>query len=163
VVHLLGGAVRPHHQAGDSKLGHRSYGYRVYRNLVAGQRNNNGGLGVGKNQGKQVQFAALVDSLATKKDGSIKVVIETQELHGQSVAELLEYRQKPVYVTLTESAVDEVEVPDEPVEKGRKTQGQRLRAVLYLVWESKGRPGDPEDYYRRTMEKLIEQYKEKLD
>lgn len=120
-------------------------------------------MGVGKNTGKQVQFAALVDSLATKKDGSIKVVIETQELAPQSVGELLEYRQKVVYVTLTETAVDEVEVPDEPVERGRKTQGQRLRAVLYLLWEAKGKPGDPEDYYRRTMEKLIEQYKEKLD
>lgn len=113
--------------------------------------------------GRQVQFGAVVDSLATKKDGSIKVVIETQELHGNDIAELLEYRLKPVYVTLTESAVDEVEVPDEPVEKGRKTQAQRLRGVIYRVWESKGSKEDPEDFYRRTMEKLIEMYKEKLD
>ena len=114
-------------------------------------------------QARAVQFGALVDSLSTKKDGSIKVVIETQELGGEAVAELLKFRQQLAYVTLTESAVDEVSVPDEPVEKGRKTQGQRLRAVIYRLWESSGSKEDPEDYYRRTMEKLIEMYKEKLD
>lgn len=118
---------------------------------------------MGKNTGRQVQFPALVDSLATKKDGSIKVVIETQELSGESVAELLKYRQQVAYVTLTESAVDEVTVPDEPIEKGRKSQAMRLRGVIYRIWEQSGSKEDSEDFYRRTMEKLIEMYKEKLE
>lgn len=113
--------------------------------------------------GKQVQFGALVDSLSTKKDGSIKVIIETQELSGDAVAELLNYRQQLAYVTLTESPVDEVTVPDEPIEKGRKSQATRMRAVIYRLWEQRGKPGDSEDFYRRQMEHFIEVIKEKLE
>ena len=112
---------------------------------------------------KQIQFPALVDSLSTKKDGSIKIVLETQELQGAEVGELLEYRQKIVYVTLTETAVDSVNVPDEIVETGRKPQSLRLRNVLYRLWEQQGSKGNSEDFYNRSMERLIDLYKEKLD
>lgn len=48
-----------------------------------------------------------------------------------------------------------------------KTPSQRLRAVIYRLWEQSGKQGgrpklDQDEYYEIIMEKLIEQLKSKL-
>jgi hypothetical protein len=44
-----------------------------------------------------------------------------------------------------------------------KSPSQRLRAVMFVVWkEVKGGQGDFESFYRAQVERIIEQYKEKL-
>lgn len=36
-----------------------------------------------------------------------------------------------------------------------KTHSQRLRATLYILWESEGKKGTAEEFYRERMEKII--------
>ena len=44
-----------------------------------------------------------------------------------------------------------------------KSPSQRLRAVLFVYWkEVKGGQGDFESFYRAQVERIIEQYKDKL-
>lgn len=50
-----------------------------------------------------------------------------------------------------------------PEFKGEKSPSQRLKAVIYRLWEKNGSKGDSESFYRSTMEKLIESLKERLD
>ena len=51
----------------------------------------------------------------------------------------------------------------EKLPEENKTPSQRLRGVLYVLCEQKGRPTETfETYYRMHYEKIIEQYKEKL-
>lgn len=44
----------------------------------------------------------------------------------------------------------------------KKTPSQRLRAVLFVLWKQADGTGDFEDFYRRQMEELIEQTKNRL-
>ena len=36
---------------------------------------------------------------------------------------------------------------------GQKTQAQRLRGVIFRLWEQNGNKGDSETYYRAMLEK----------
>lgn len=45
----------------------------------------------------------------------------------------------------------------------RKTQSQRLRAVLYRVWEKEASGMPFKDFYYQQTEKIINHYKSKLD
>lgn len=44
-----------------------------------------------------------------------------------------------------------------------KTPSQRLRAVIFLLWEQSGKKVDQDEYYEIVMEKIIEQMKSKLN
>lgn len=43
-----------------------------------------------------------------------------------------------------------------------KTPSQRLRAVIYLLWQKSDKKVDQDEYYEIIMENLIEQLKTKL-
>lgn len=47
--------------------------------------------------------------------------------------------------------------------KKPKTQSQKIRALLYLLWEAEGKHGDQEAYYHEKTEKYIDFLKRKLD
>ncbi len=44
-----------------------------------------------------------------------------------------------------------------------KTQSQRIRAILFLLWEAEGSKGDHEVYYNEKTEKYIKFLQKKLD
>lgn len=61
-------------------------------------------------------------------------------------------------------ALDVVALP--PVqweEEGNKSPSQRMRAVIWRLWEKNGKQGEFDEYYKSKMNKLIEVLKEKLD
>lgn len=100
-----------------------------------------------------------------KVDGSVKLVFETRELAGAEVAILADYRMKEGWLLFSANELKEADIPDEKADSmtGQKTQAQRLRGVIYRLWEMNGRKGDSEAYYRSVMEGLIEQLKERLE
>lgn len=102
-----------------------------------------------------------------KVDGSVKLVFETRELSGLDIAILADYRQKEGWLIFSanELTLTEADIPDEKANPmvGQKTQAQRLRGVIYRLWEQNGKKGDSEAYYRSVMESLIDQLKEKLE
>lgn len=65
----------------------------------------------------------------------------------------------------TSDDLTEADVPDEKPDTmtGRKTKAQRLRGVIWKIWEKEGSKGNSEDHYNRVMESLIDQLKEKLE
>lgn len=62
--------------------------------------------------------------------------------------------------------LDIVGLPDIQQEKGEKSKGQRLRASIYVLWQSEVKKGTTkhtsEEYYNVRMEQLIDFIKEKL-
>lgn len=102
-----------------------------------------------------------------KVDGSVKLVFETRELSGLDIAILAEYRQKEGWLLFSANAFkkEDADIPDEKADSmtGQKTQAQRLRGVIYRLWEQNGKKGDSENYYRSVMESLIDQLKDKLE
>jgi len=93
-------------------------------------------------------------SVSTKKDGSVKIVLETRELTPIQMAELFLNVNKEVM---------QIEVPDDSYEG--KSKSTRLRNVLYRFWEQHGKEKfeSAELHYAHHMEKLIDHFKDKLD
>ena len=113
---------------------------------------------------KSVQFPAQLQTLTTKVDGSIKVVLETQELNGQDMADLFAYRNLLGYVTFTPNAETVIEVPKEVVGDMGKSPAQRLRSVLFLLWQQSDKKFDTfQQFYDVNMERIINQLKDRLD
>lgn len=101
-----------------------------------------------------------------KADKSVRLEFETRELTGLEIGILADARQTEGW--LVYSATDDIADEDIPNEKadpmlGTKTQAQRLRGVIYKIWEQKNKRGDFETYYKTITEQLIEQLKERLE
>lgn len=116
---------------------------------------------------KPVQLPVLVTSLATKVDGSIAIKLETREMSPADSAVLFELRGSEAWAIISPSQISEedVKLPTEKADPsiGSKTPSQRLRAVLYRLWEQSRGGTDFESYYRIKMEGIIDQLKGKLD
>jgi len=111
-------------------------------------------------------IAAMVESINTRKDKSVKLVFGTQELNPVEAGQLFQYMNQLVTVYLSPASIDNREIEQidklEP-ELNNKTQSQRIRAVLYLNHQQ-----NPEgfksfdEYYKSKTEKIIEHLKSKL-
>lgn len=115
----------------------------------------------------KVVFQAVVDKVETKKDNSLKITSFTaREMSATEMAALFSYKNRECWMLLSaDDDLTEADVPDEKPDTmtGQKTKAQRLRAVIYRVWEQQGRKGTSEDHYNRVMEGIIDQMKEKLE
>ena len=114
----------------------------------------------------KVLLPAQLTNVSSRKDRSYKLVFETRELRGSEAATLLDELQNEGWLLFSPNEdLGEADIPDERADSmtGQKTQAQRLRGVVFRLWEHNGKKGDSESYYRSVMESLIEQLKEKLD
>lgn len=112
----------------------------------------------------KVVLPALLAKAETMTDGGLKLIFYTRELGD--VAPIFQDVHKEVWlVTSSKPDITETDIPDEKPDSmtGRKTQAQRLRAVMYKIWESTAKKITFEEFYNITMEKIIEQLKERLD
>lgn len=114
-----------------------------------------------------MQVPVLIQGLSTKADGSIKIVMETRELGGVDAARLFDLRNREAWAVIapTEIREEDVKLPTERPDPavGTKTPSQRLRAVLYLTWKQANVTTDFESFYLIHLERIISQYKERLD
>ena len=114
-----------------------------------------------------LQFPSQVEGIRTLKDGSIKVDIETQELPPEDMTKLFAFKNKPIWIAFKETEVkyEDLDVKEpEPEFKSDKHPSQRLRAILYVYWEQKySQQSDFDSFYKKTIDKLCDIYKDKLD
>ena len=113
-------------------------------------------------------LAALVENVSTRRDGTIKLTLGTQELSQGKAGELFTMQNKlcAIYLSKKESVpqsvVDMVDQAD--VDMPGKTKSQRVRAVLYRIWElEKEGHKTFESYYAFKMEKHITDLKQHLE
>lgn len=114
-----------------------------------------------------IQLPVLIAGLATKVDGSIKLTLETRELGGAEASRLFDLRNTEAWCLIQpqEFTEDSVKLPTERADPavGAKTPSQRMRAIIYRLWEQSRSGTDFESYYRIRMDGLNEQLKAKLD
>jgi len=112
------------------------------------------------------QVPASITKISTMAH-SLRLVIDTQEnLNDDSKARLFEQYNKLGWFTFSVHQIEAENLIDLPQLKSdaKKTQSQRLRAIIFLLWQK-----DPhgyesfENYYNWYMDKLIDKLKEKLD
>jgi hypothetical protein len=114
---------------------------------------------------------AQIESVATRKDRTIKLCLGTQELEPENAGKLFGLQSSLVSIgiatnELTASEIEllkesKIEIDDIP---DSKSPSQRLRGVLYRLWEqSDGGYSDFNLFYLNRMDRIIEHYKAKLD
>lgn len=111
---------------------------------------------------------AQLNRLNTLKDGTISIVFETQELSPNDIGQLYALRMKLCYVAIKPEtfSAKEKEIVGEleaEIQPNGKTPGQRLRNVLYRLWEQNSEGyADFNLFYINRIDKLINQIKDKL-
>jgi hypothetical protein len=117
---------------------------------------------------KTFQLPAGLEGYRSLKDGTLKLSFETGELSPEQMANVHYSLNKVGFLAFAPDpfATHEMEEIDKlkvEFEDGGKPPSQRLRGVLYKLWEQ-----TPEGYatftefYNARMEKLINHFKDKL-
>ena len=112
---------------------------------------------------KSIHTKAVITSLRSKVDKSLGLTLSTPELSSKEKAEFMNLQG--IEVEAVFDPVDDPESEEFKIEKDleRKSQSQRIRAVLFLLWRQEGELGDFADYYRSKTERYIDFLKEKLN
>ena len=126
-----------------------------------------------------VVFEGGIDKGSTLADGSFRIFVGTQELSRETMVNVFNLIKQPGYVLISTTAInqdqiDAVEKATTNAEFSEKTPSQRMRGVLYKLWEKtqpktmNGDSGEMEYvdfdlFYKRQMNKIIDHFKTKLD
>ena len=125
-----------------------------------------------------VVFEGGIDKVSTLADGSLRVYVGTPELSNETMVSVFGLIKKPGFVLISANAInqdqiDAVEKATTNAEFSEKTPSQRMRGVLYKLWEKtqpKTMNGDGvmeyvdfDLFYKRQMNKIIDHFKTKLD
>lgn len=112
-------------------------------------------------------LASIVENVSTRRDGTIKLTLGTQEISQGKAGELFTMQNKIValYISpkdsIPQKVMDMVDQAD--VDIPGKTKSQRQRSVLYRIWElDKEGHKTFESYYAAKMEAHINELKEHL-
>ena len=116
----------------------------------------------------KIVIEAIINSIASKVDGSVSVKIETQELDSSKAGELFQLRGKFVKVLISDSNISTLEaelVDSTKLASGKKnkSKSQRLRNILYIYCKLLNEGDDFEKFYDDKMDLLISQIKMKVD
>lgn len=112
---------------------------------------------------KAVTCEVIIGSVATRADGSIGLRLSTPELKPEEKTVFFELQGHQLKMLLQPEGMGEVELKEVKGEFDHKTPGQRLRAVLFVLWkQGTDEQGDFEEFYRRRMEQIIDHIKSKL-
>lgn len=112
---------------------------------------------------KTIKVDTVITSISAKKDGSLGLRMETPELSPEEKVEFMKLQGISLETTLTpidEPHTEEVKVVSE---LRTKTQGQRIRAVIFLLWKQAGEKETFEVFYQNKTEKIISYLKDQLE
>jgi hypothetical protein len=117
---------------------------------------------------KVFQIPILVTGVKTTADKALEIKIHTRDVatfKNEHLASIMEMLDKEYWAAFSELEIkaEEIEVGEERVDRGNKTQAQRLRSVIFRLWEKTNQEQDSETYYRSYMESLINKLKDKID
>ena len=115
------------------------------------------------------QVASYISKITTMGNCSLRLQVDLdKELNPDENAKIFALYNKLGWFIFKEAEIkpDDIDVPEFLKDiKTDKSPQQRLRAVLFRLWEQQGggKTGLFDDFYKRRIEMLIDQVKEKLD
>lgn len=118
----------------------------------------------------KILIPAILTRYSPKVDKSWSLSLNINEPNAEQKVIIDRLFQQPVYVMLknTEISKEEQTMIEalEETEFKTKTQSQRIRNVLYLIWEKKHKAAGlitDKEYYKSRTEKIIEYLKKDLE
>lgn len=111
---------------------------------------------------KTLETQAIITGVRSKVDGSLGLTMSTPELNVEEKAEVMRLQGHNLVCLF--KPLDEKQAPTYKIDKAleTKTPSNRLRNVLYVLWEQGGAKGEFDEYYKRQMEKIIDSIKGNL-
>ena len=114
--------------------------------------------------------AAQLTGYRRRKDRTVSVTFTTQEVLDISEIDQMAtdesggilYFRADDQMKFNQAEVEELDAIELDLYDQPKSQSQRLRNVLYKVWQQDGE-GEFKEYYRHQTERIIEHFKSKLD
>ena len=111
---------------------------------------------------RAIVCSAIMTSASTRSDGSLGLRFATPELKPDEKTAFFELLNLNLKMLLQPADAEPAELKEVKAEFENKSASQRLRATLFVFWKQQHEPGEWEDFYRRQMERLIDQVKAKL-
>lgn len=112
---------------------------------------------------KAIKSHIIITSLRSRKDGSLGFSAETPELSSSEKVAWLDLQGKNTIALFSPLDEPEDEVVEVSKEVNQKTQSQRIRATLFILWKQEGEPATFRDYYNEKTDKYIEYLKGMID
>ena len=112
---------------------------------------------------KTISTSAIITGVRSKVDRSLGVSLTTPELTTEERTEFMNLQGVNLKVLFEPTDSTPAEIYKVEKEINQKTQGQRIRAVLFILWKQEGNKGDFEDYYKDKTEQYIGFLKEKIE
>jgi hypothetical protein len=111
---------------------------------------------------KSIQVNTIITGIRSKVDGSLGLSMVTPELTPEEKAEFMRLQGTNLITVLT--PLDMKDAPKYKVDKEleQKTPSNRLRSVLYVLYEQDGARGEFDEFYKSHMEGFIDSVKEQL-
>ena len=115
-----------------------------------------------------LQIPATLTKFESMSDNTFKLIFHTQESPAERLSEIMKHHNHIGWLSFAVRQIEAMDISNLPKidtsdDPHGKTRAQRLRSVIYVLWKQKGCNGNPEDFYARTMEGIIEQIKDKLE
>jgi len=112
-----------------------------------------------------IECPGIIDKIQGNKDGSFTIKIETPELTPEESTKLFELRNIEMWCGFDSVRITKLDIPEEVVEfKGDKSKSQKLKEVLWVVWNTKTDKSKVFEEWRQIqMDKIIQMYLDKLD
>ena len=116
---------------------------------------------------KGLLLAVTVENITTRKDHTVKLTLGTQELSQGHAGELFNMMNKLAAIYLSpKDAIDQKEIDQVDAvdpEFGGKSQSQRIRNVLFVLFEANAEGHKTfDDFYKTKTEEFINSIKNKL-
>lgn len=113
-----------------------------------------------------ILLPTYIENITTRKDKSVKITLGTQELSPGKAGELFTMLNAIALTYISPKGIDQKEIDQvdklDPEFEG-KTQSQRIRAVLFKLFQQDNEGfKDFDNYYRNKTEKYIEHLKAKI-
>jgi len=112
---------------------------------------------------KSIKVKIIITGVRSKVDRSLGLTLSTPELSTEERAEFMNLQGincRALFEPLDSAPAEIYEIKKEI---GKKSQSQRIRAVLFLLWKNEGSKEDFEVYYRNKTEQYIDFLKGKID
>lgn len=112
---------------------------------------------------KTIKTAAIIEGIRSRKDRSLGLTVSTPELSVNEKALFMEMQGINVEVLIRPVDEPTADIHEVDTDLNQKSQSQRMRSVLYILWKQNSEDLDFPEYYRRKTETLIDWLKGKIE
>lgn len=118
-----------------------------------------------KPENPKVSIPATITKVVTMADKSVRLQVDTQELDAEMKRAVFDMHDKLGFFFFDEAEIRQIDtskLPPITLDEDEKSPSARLRAVLFVLHAQQKSKESFDIYYRRFMDKIINQVKEKL-